>query len=51
MDGPGIAHVAIGTPGSGAFRDISPAPLQVSHDPYVTVDPTTGRIFSRLVHG
>lgn len=45
-DEQGTAHVFVGSPTGGDWREITAPPAQVTHDPYLAVDPRSGRIFS-----
>ena len=42
----GTSHVHMAASAEGPWRDISPVPAGPTHDPYLAVDPRTGRVFS-----
>ena len=42
----GTSHVHLAASAEGPWRDISPVPAGPTHDPYLAVDPRTGRVFS-----
>lgn len=41
----GTSHIFVGGP-TDTWREISPSPAEPTHDPYLTADPETGRVFS-----
>ena len=47
----GTSHVHLAASAEGPWRDISPVPAGPTHDPYLAVDPRTGRVFSAALLG